>query len=299
MKKIIAILLLISTLLFTLTGCALFGGKNEGPAEGTPKYYILHDQLVKPSQNSLFRYKIYEHYVSISEYVGDESNVVIPDKIDDLPVYVIEEGAFADSQSLYSLTLSKDIVQIGIKAFSNCPLLKNITLPKTLTDIADNAFYNCSSLEEIILPETVETIGISAFQGCSSLYSISIPSKVSTVGNNVFVNCKNLKKVIFMDGIIADENNDYVETVNKTLGSNLFTNCTSLEMVLIPDTVTTIDDYAFEGMSSTAYIYGYVPSATCTLCANKKVNFIEVVEGDDKDRQMKDRSIIVPETTAK
>lgn len=300
-KKITIFSLIITIITFCFTGCSLFGEETDSSIaqEGTPLYYIQNDELVKPSQNNLFRYKIYEHYVSISEYIGEETNITIPDKIEDLPVYVVEEFSFADNKTISSITMSDNIVQIGTSCFSCCSLLKTVKLPEELETIPNEAFYSCSALEDIKLPETLKEISPKAFYECTSLTSIVIPSSVETVGNSAFSYCSNLKKVVFMDGVIGDEEGNYIKTVYKTLDSNIFSDCSALETILVPDSVFTIDEYAFSKLSKEAFIYGYVPSSISDYCATQKINFIEVVEGDDKDRQMKDRAIIVPETETK
>ena len=69
-------------------------------------------------------------------------------------------------------------------------------------------------------------------------------------------------------------------------------------MIGIPKNVSSsfVTEDTFLGMPSTTYVYGYVPSEIANICADEKINFVEVYEGDDKDRQMKDRSIVIPKT---
>jgi hypothetical protein len=300
LKKITLFTLLIA-LMLSFTGCDLFGSSNidTGPKEGEPEYYILNDELVKPSQNSLFRYKVFENYVSISEYIGEETNVTIPDEIEGLPVYVIEDATFEYNKTISSVVMSDNVVKIGTNVFYFCPLLKTVKLSKNLTTIPQNAFDSCTSLDDIKLPDSLTSISTYAFNNRTSLSSIIIPSAVETVDSSAFYGCSNLKKAVFMDGVIADEESNYVKTVYKTLGVGIFSQCMSLETILVPDSVINIDDMTFAQLSDNVVIYGYVPSSVSNHCATQKINFIEVVEGDDKDRQMKDRSIVVPETETK
>lgn len=76
--------------------------------------------------------------------------VVIPNKIDKVPVTVISAWAF-----------------------SYCADLTDIRLPKELTDIGNFAFWGCSSLKEVNIPDGVTSINSSAFYGCSSLKKIT------------------------------------------------------------------------------------------------------------------------------
>jgi hypothetical protein len=298
MFKKVTILSLLIALMMCFTGCELFGSTtvDVGPKEGEPEYHIENDKLVKPSQDSLFRYKIFENYVAISEYIGEETNVTIPDEIENLPVYVIDDAAFAYNKVISSVSMSDNIVKIGKESFIGCPLLKTLKLSENLTSIPQYAFSGCMILDNIKLPENLITIESRAFDSCSALSSVIIPSKVEIVQSAAFANCTNLKKVVFMDGVIGDEESNYVKTVYKTLEAGIFSYCSSLETILVPDSVFTIEETALTGLNDNVFIYGYVPSPISDYCATQKLNFIEVIEGDDKDRQMKDRSIIVPET---
>ena len=295
-KKFLSIFLIGIMMISCLTGCG--GGKEEEVDVNDPFYRIENEELVKPSQNSLFRYKVFETYVEISEYVGEETNVVIPDTIEDRQVLVIGEQAFYNNKTVSNVVMSNNIVKVGASTFSYCTALKSITLSTNLDNISDYMFENCTALETIKITENVRTIGKYAFMSCNSLEQITIPSAVEEVMNNAFNSCISLKKAVFMDGVIGDDESNYIRTVSKILGPNIFAYCDNLETVLIPDTVNQMDETSLMKASKNITVYGYVPSEVSKYCADQKMNFIEVVEGDAYDRQMKDRSIIVPETTS-
>ena len=293
MKKIriFAFILSLITVISLFSGC----GKQEVVVKSDAELAIENDSLIKPSQNKLFRYKIYDTYIAISEYIGEESNVTIPDTIEDKPVYVIDSEAFYSNVTVSKIIVSNNVVQIGESAFAECSRLKSLTLSNSLLDIPAKMCDGCIALESITIPDTVRTVGDSAFSVCETLEKIVIPSNVNLVGSQCFSDCANLKKVVFVDGVITDKEGKYEKTVEKEIGMSLFKNCESLESVLISDSVIKAED-TFLGMPSTTYVYGYVPSEIANICADEKINFVEVYEGDDKDRQMKDRSIVIPKT---
>ena len=296
-KRFLSIFLVGIMMVSCLTGCG--GSKDvEEVDPNDPFYRIENEELVKPSQNALFRYKVFDTYVSISEYVGEETNVVIPDKIEDKEVLVVDAQAFYNNKTVSNIVMSNNIVTVGEYSFAGCTALKSITLSTNLDNIADYMFENCISLESIKITDSVRIIGKYAFMSCNSLEQITIPSAVEEVMNNAFYSCIALKKAVFMDGVIGDEESNYVRTVTKILGANIFSYCENLETILIPDTVTQMEESTLMTVAKNVMVYGYVPSEVSKYCADQKMNFIEVMEGDAYDRQMKDRSIIVPSTTA-
>lgn len=99
------------------------------------------------------------------EYTGDNTNLVVPEKIDGKTVTMLARGAFYDKTSL-----------------------KSITLPKTLTYIKGCAFWGCTSLENIVIPNGVTTIEEYAFAECASLSSVTIPKSVTAIGDRLFFN---------------------------------------------------------------------------------------------------------------
>ena len=73
--------------------------------------------------------------IKITKYNGSDSDVVIPDTIDSLPVTIIESDAFANNESIESVTIPETVVEIGGWAFENCTNLKEIDLPSNLKEI--------------------------------------------------------------------------------------------------------------------------------------------------------------------
>ena len=93
----------------------------------------------------------------------------------------------------------------------------------------------------------MESIGGSAFRGCTNLTSITIPKNVRNIGYEAFYNCKRLTS------IVVDINNKFYDSRNncnaiiETSTNKLITGC---ENTVIPNSVTSIDNGAFEWCTS-------------------------------------------------
>ena len=131
-------------------------------------------------------------------YVGDESDVIIPEGIT-----AIGDGAFRLCRSLRSVTIPDSVTSIGDKAFSECGMLTSIVIPEGVTAIGDEAFYFCSSLTSIVIPEGVANIGMSAFEHCESLTSIVIPEGVTAIGKDAFADCQSLTSIVIPEGVTS------------------------------------------------------------------------------------------------
>ena len=86
--------------------------------------------------------------IIITKYLGKQTTVRVPDKIDNLPVIKIGENAFADCK------------------------VKSVTLPSSCQEIDWFAFYGCFALSSIYVSDTVTTIGYGAFDACSKNLTI-------------------------------------------------------------------------------------------------------------------------------
>ena len=82
-------------------------------------------------------------------YVTAES-VIIPDRIDGLPVTEILPYVFFESQ-ITSIKLPDSLETIGECAFMFCENLKNIEIPESVKYICENAFNSCTAAESITI----------------------------------------------------------------------------------------------------------------------------------------------------
>ena len=158
----------------------------------------------------------------------------------------IGEYTFSYCSGLASVTIPSSVTSIGKNAFFNCTNLASVTIPSSVTSIGSGAFYYCSRLASITIPESVKSIGSTAFSGCSKLTSLTIPSSVTSIGSSAFRDCTNLASIIVddqngnycsIDGVLFNKSKNRLIAYPAKKSSNTY---------VIPNSVTTIDEAAFE-----------------------------------------------------
>jgi hypothetical protein len=140
--------------------------------------------------------------ISIWSYNGTAKDVRIPDRINNLPVVRIANGAFQAGQEdntfgITSVVIPNTVTNIGDSAFRSQSNLTSVTLPTALVEIGANAFWGCTALTSISLPASIRTIGTYAFRNCTALTTVTIPASVTriTFGANAFTGVTNLNAV--------------------------------------------------------------------------------------------------------
>ncbi len=256
-KKIVKILsvILAVTTLFSIFS---FAKKQEEPVIdiSTPHGRIENSVLEKPATNDNFRYNIYTYYITITECLISNSNIVIPDTINDLPVYKIADNVFQNQATIKNVYLSDNIIEIGEKCFEGCVNMESCTLSKNL-----------------------EIIGEEAFSGCVSLKSITIPGYVQYISRNTFSNCDKLTTVTFEK---SDKKfyNDKGEEIGREINDYAFDDCYSLQTAWIPSDFVLIQEMAFSDSEDHLIIYGENRSAAAVFAADHLLDFVSTTEGE-------------------
>lgn len=159
----------------------------------------------------------------------------------------IPANMFSCSNDYYarvtSVTIGKNVKEIGSYAFENCRDLKTVTIKSgsALESINSRAFYNCVSLKSIVLPEKLEFIGYSVFEYCESLAKVTIRAKkLNDVESNIFNHAG--KDV---SGGLKVEFTDTVTTIPEYMFYGSSNACPYVSSVTIGKNVKEIGNYAF------------------------------------------------------
>ena len=162
-----------------------------------------------------FQYTIADNQVTITKFIGSQTEVSIPPTIEGKPIVAIGDSAFYNNTNVTFVTIPKGVTTIGNFAFRACSSLTSVTIPEGMTTIGNAVFSGCSSLTSVTIPTGVTIIGNFVFASCSSLASVSIPSSVGSIGNFAFGACSSLTTVTIPSNI-------------DLIGTNAFQGCTSL-----------------------------------------------------------------------
>lgn len=255
-KKYIRVVSLFLTVIFLfllLTSCNISFGTEEGKEEiervkGIEKT-LEKAVLQYPTKNGEFFYNVYDTHVAITKYIGEGGDVIVPAQIEELPVYVIETGAFKGSA------------------------VTNVIIEEGIAKIKSQCFAKCESLQTIQLPESLFFLGEDTFSSCSSLTEITFPKSISTIPYSVCYECTSLKTVTIL-----------TETANSKISSMAFLRCTSLENVYITGAVSEIYSDAFEEVSENIIFHGPVGCTAAKFCAENFYEYSVVkVETDDPE----------------
>lgn len=176
-----------------------------------------------------------------------DTELMIPNEYQGLPVVEIGEKAFMNCSALTSVTVPDSVTRIGKFAFSNCTSITSIKLPfvgaeegademstrkfgyifgegsnqsalptslKTVeitkaTSIPDSAFLGCDKLTSVVLHESVTSIETMAFYGCKNLTNIEIRGDLTFIGMESFFGCLALKKIVIPKSVIYIDNNAF------------------------------------------------------------------------------------------
>ena len=152
------------------------------------------------------------------------------------------------------------VTAIATRAFAHCLGLTSVTIGNSVTTIRDMAFSDCYSLTSVDIPNSVITIEDNAFDGCSSLNSIDIPSSVTAIGFRAFGGCSSVANITVASDNPKYDSRDNCNAIIETSSNTLITGC---QNTVIPNTVTTIDNFAFSSCSLLTSID--IPNSVITI----------------------------------
>lgn len=210
-------------------------------------YYILED-----GESEL----IIDDNGIIKAYLGNDTNLVVPEEVNGVTPVSIGENCFRNS-NIESIALPDTVNNLLSHSFYGCDKLSNINL-SNIKYIGKEALSGCSSLTQDVELSSVEYIDERGLAG-TYFKSVKLPKCVqaddyafencaardivlnnaTTLGNNAFYNCKNLENL-------------YVPKV-KGLGSG-FEGCTNIKIIFAP---------------KTTYITLSIPNNTTIYCSDK------------------------------
>ena len=166
-------------------------------------------------KEGLWVYEQIEGGLRLTEYLGSETELTLPDTLAGQAVIsvgakcfqgsrltevtiphgirVIEENAFADSVYLKKVNLGGSVNVIGDGAFANTGLIK-MDIPGCVRSIGAEVFLNCTALYNVVIEEGVEEWSLDIGVGFGS-GSVKLSEGLESIGDRAFYGCKNLTKM--------------------------------------------------------------------------------------------------------
>ena len=161
-----------------------------------------------------FTYTLSGTRATITGYDGDDTDIVIPNKVRGNRVVAIAKDAFSSKAN----TIKSIKIDTKSSSFT----------------LADEAFKDLTSLEKVVLPEGLKEISAGAFSGCKVLRDVIIPDSVTLIGDKAFYNCSALKFAYKNEEYSTEGENAidyevfYMPSGLLEIGANAFENCTAM-----------------------------------------------------------------------
>lgn len=202
MKKICSVILIL-LILVSLVACGNSGnsdnshiGMNNTTAnEEVEKDFFTLVKTADTTDVSLFEYEVIEGEMTLTNYIGSDEIVVIPDTIEGQSVKVIGEYCFANNETIKGVRLSDSVTRIGNDAFENCYGLEVLVCGQNLETIGEYAFNFCTSLETVELNQSCRVLEVFCFAN-TAIGRIYIPATVESMESTFLMSSKEDEMVI-------------------------------------------------------------------------------------------------------
>lgn len=272
-KKLLSFVLcfciLLSIVFFTNTIPTAIGG--------TSAVYESEEPVTPPESDFIYRKTPTNNpdRVIITKYTGKETKVIIPEKIEGLPVLSIAAGAFEKNESLTYVKLPSTLTGLSGKAFNLCSSLTAFDIApesdifcvidgvvyRKDTDVGSMTYGEPISLVcfptgrggHFTVPYGIKTIGSYALDHCYKLTSVDMYNTVETINSNAFSYCWSLESIRLSDNLTS-------------LGQEALAHCEALKKIDLPSKLTSIGTDAVLGTvdSDNNKVYFFIDGISCT-----------------------------------
>ena len=187
--------------------------------------------------------------VVIRGYSGTDTQLVIPETIDDCKVTEIGESAFGGCTELTSVYFPQSITDIWCCSFTNCSGLTSISIPPNVTNIYECTFDGCTSLSSVEISKGVTEIEKGSFNECTALTVINVSSNnLNYTSKDGVVFSKDMTKLILCP---AGKSGAYeIPSSVTSIAEGAFWGCDKITEITVPSSVTNIERRAFIGCTN-------------------------------------------------
>ncbi|MBR4692862.1 MAG: leucine-rich repeat protein, partial [Oscillospiraceae bacterium] len=191
------------------------------------------------------------------------------------PLFMSWGNLYLNGVLVEDMAIPAGITAIRDYAFANLNSLRSLTLPASLTSIGRSAFFDCSKLESVVMTDGVTSIGPGAFQGCGKLTEMTLGAGVTEVAGTAFNSCTLLESIgvapanpafASVDGVLfskdgtallrypegkAPADGAYaVPSAVTRLGDCAFTSCAAVTSLTLPEGLESIGSSSLSRMGA-------------------------------------------------
>ena len=250
--------------------------------------FVIEDGVLLSYRGSDTAVTVPEGVVSIADSAFENNqkitSVTLPSSL-----YTVGKNAFSGCAALSAVSGGQNVGEVGYRAFYGTPYFENstarylmlgtvliwyngtaesVSIPTACTAIAPYAFARCDTVTSFTAHEGLLTIGDGAFYQCGSLSEVQLPATLSEVGAYAFDGTPYLQSLgeypTVGDGVLVKYQGSETDVVIpegiRRISPRAFSS-SKLSSVIIPDSVYSVDPYAFAdctGLTSVEFSDGLV-----------------------------------------
>ncbi len=246
--------------------------------------------------------------VIITNYVGNDEDVVVPNSLRGKKVVSIDNSAFQGIDTIKSVTIGENIKSVGTNAFQDCENLQKVDMGASLERLGNMAFANCPKLTEVKFSPVLKEFGHMVWGNIENEIKIDLNGNKNFVFDNGILYSADY--TIVYESLISADLTDYVlpETVIelrpyafylqkelkeiklnsgiKTIPEGCFIQCSGLTELVLPDTVTSIATVVLAGSGiETVTIPDSVAKIDdfAFIKDGSEINIIDKIQGKDDE----------------
>lgn len=199
--------------------------------------------------------------VIVTNYKGNEKDVVIPERLRGKKVISIDDAAFK-GLDITSVVIGDNVKSIGNNVFQDCEKLSVVDMGQSLETMGNMSFSNCPLLSKVKFSPVLKDMGHMTFGNVENDIEVDINGNPNFVFDKGIIYSSDYK--VLYESLISADLSDYklpasvVElrpyafyaqkelgniTLNQgitTIPEGCFINCESMTELVLPDTVTSI-----------------------------------------------------------
>lgn len=136
----------------------------------------------KTAPASDFEYEVDGDGIKITKYKGNDTIVVIPDKIDDKPVTELKSYLFANESSVKGVLIPETVLALKYTFTNNDDI--QVVICEGVEALKNAVFLNCAAIHTIVLGENLSEMGEFCIATCPNLLEVYICPKVTSIAQN-------------------------------------------------------------------------------------------------------------------